>query len=136
MAAMRQRRTGYRWAAVGTAVLLAGCTHTPLKPADLPDGKIGPAAPAGGEITQASHTELPGSPVQHEGLAKAEDAYRRDEFDRAEKLFEDIADDTKNRPEVAERARFYQAESLRRQGYYPKATDTYNKGLCVVPAGR
>src|SRR5262245_9135615 len=110
MVAMCQRRTGYRWAAVGTAVLLAGCTHTPLKPLDLREGKDGPILPA-------SHTELPGSPVQHEGLSKAEDAYRRDQFDHAEKLFEDIADDTKNRPEVAERARFYQAESLRRQGY-------------------
>jgi outer membrane protein assembly factor BamD (BamD/ComL family) len=126
---MRQRRTGFRWATVGTAVMLTGCTHTaPLIPRDPPSEKPG-------EITQASHAELPGSPVQHEGLAKAEDAFRRDEFEKAEKLFEDVADDTKNRPEVAERARFYQAEALRRQGYYPKAVDTYNKLLIDFPAG-
>lgn len=132
MVAMRPRRTGLRWTAVGAAVLLTGCTHTPLKPIDLPEHKDGP-------ITQANHTEpgaeLPGSPVQHEGLAKAEDAYRHDHFEQAEKLFEDVADDTKNRPEVAERARFYQAESLRRQAYYPKAVDTYNKLLQDFPAG-
>ena len=42
---------------------------------------------------------------------------------------------TKFSPEVAERARYYQAESLRRQGYYPKAVDTYNKLLIDFPAG-
>src|SRR4029077_4003304 len=54
---------------------------------------------------------------------------------RAEKMFEEIADDTKNRPEVAERARFYQAECLRRQSHYPKAVDAYNKLLQDFPAG-
>ena len=132
MVAMRPRRMGLRWAAVG-AVLLAGCTHTkPLVPRD-------PPADSASKISPASHTEpgtdLPGSPVQHEGLAKAEDAYRHDEFEKAEKQFEDVADDTKNRPEVAERARFYQAESLRRLAYYPKAIDTYNKLLQDFPAG-
>jgi TolA-binding protein len=130
MVAMRQRRTGFRWAAVGAAALLTGCTHTALVPRDPAVEK------AGGEVKPVGHTEaLPGSPVQHEGLAKAEDAYRRDQFDQAEKLFEDVADDTKNRPEVAERARFYQAESLRREGYFPKAVDTYNKLLIDFPAG-
>jgi len=133
MFAMRPRRTVFRWAAVGTAVLLAGCTHVkPLVPHD-------PPAESANKVTPAGHTEpgadLPGSPLQHEGLAKAEDAYRHDQFEQAEKLFEDVADDTKNRPEVAERARFFQAESLRKQGYYPKAVDTYNKLLQDFPAG-
>lgn len=130
---MRPRRTGFRWTAVGGAVLLAGCTHGPkLALHDTPAQDVA-------KVTQAGHTEpgaeLPGSPVQHEGLVKAEDAYRHDQFEQAEKLFEDVADDTKNRPEVAERARFYQAESFRRQGYYPKAVDTYNKLLQDFPAG-
>ena len=132
MVAMRQRRTGSRFAAVGAAVLLAGCTHTPLKP-HTPTGP--PADKPATEVKQAGHTDMPGSPVQHEGLAKAEDAYRQEKFDYAEKLFEDVADDQKNRQEVAERARYYQAESLRRQGYYPKAVDTYNKLLQDFPAG-
>jgi TolA-binding protein len=132
MVAMRQHRTGFRWAAVGAAAVLAGCTPIPHVPHDPQVDK----AMAATEVKQASHAEpLPGSPVQHEGLTKAEDAYRKDQFDQAEKLFEDIADDTKNRPEVAERARFYQAESLRRAGYYPKAVDTYNKLLIDFPAG-
>jgi TolA-binding protein len=126
---MRLRRTGFRFTAVAAA-LLAGCTSLPFKSRDS-----SAAPPDGGPVQQASHTELPGSPVQHDGLAKAEDAYRRDQFEQAEKLFEDIADDQKNRPEVAERARFYQAESLRRQNYYPKAVDVYNKLLNDFPAG-
>lgn len=130
MVAMRQRRTGYRWATVGAAILLTGCTPMTTVLNRGPGMK-----PAGPEIVPVNHAELPGSPVQHEGLAKAEDAYRKDQFDHAEKLFEDVADDTKNRPEVAERARFYQAEALRRQGYYPKAVDTYNKLLQDFPAG-
>ena len=106
---MRQGRTTIRWTAFGAALLMAGCT-TPQKSIDAkikrPDG----------EITQASDATLPGSPVQHEGLIAAENTYKREEFKKAGGMFEDIADDTKNRPEVAERARFYQAECLRRQG--------------------
>jgi TolA-binding protein len=131
---MGQRRTGFGWAAVGTAVLLSGCT--PMNNLVNGGASAKPAAP----VVQASHSEptnpdAPPSPVQHDGLAAAEEAYRKDEFAKAEKMFEDIADDTKNRPEVAERARFYQAESLRRQAYYPKAVDTYNKLLLDFPAG-
>lgn len=129
MVAMRERRTGFRWAVVGAAVLLAGCT--PLKQLVPRD----PPADSTSKIAPASHTEAPVSPVQHDGLAKAEAAYNRNEFDRAEALFEDVADDTKNRPEVAERARYFQAESLRRQGYFPKAVDVYNKLLQDFPAG-
>ncbi|HEX3149878.1 MAG TPA: tetratricopeptide repeat protein [Gemmataceae bacterium] len=129
---MRQRRTGFRWV-VGAVVLLAGCTHAPpMARSDRPSTRAeGPADP----VTQVGHKETPASPVAHDGLANAEDAYRRDEFEKAEKMFEEIADDQKNRPEVAERARFYQAESLRRQGYYPKSVDTFNKLLIDFPAG-
>jgi outer membrane protein assembly factor BamD (BamD/ComL family) len=125
---MRQGRTKYRWTAFGVALLLAGCTH--YRPAPKAAVERRP-----GDVVQAKHTDTPGSPVQHDGLAAAEEAYRRDEFEKAQEMFADIADDTKNRPEVAERARFYQAESLRRQDRYPKAVDTYHKLLQDFPAG-
>jgi len=88
-----------------------------------------------GDVVQAKHTENAGSPVAHDGLAAAEEAYNREEFEKAEDMFAEIADDKKNRPEVAERARFFHAESLRRQGHYPKAVDTYHKLLLDFPAG-
>jgi outer membrane protein assembly factor BamD (BamD/ComL family) len=122
---MRRGRTAVRWAAVG-ALALAGCTH--------PRASAPPDRPAGG-VVQVSHSEPPGSPVQHDGLRAAEDAYRQEQFAKAADLFEDIADDTKNRPEVAERARYYQGECLRRQGYYPRAVDCYGKLLQDFPAG-
>ena len=125
---MRPGRTICGWMTFGTALLLVGC----MTPKRHTDPKI---KPPDDPIKQASHSELPGSPVQHEALANAEDAYRREEFGRAEKMFEEIADDTKNRPEVAERARFYQAECLRRESHYPKAVDAYNKLLQDFPAG-
>lgn len=126
---MHAGRTIFRWTAFGIALALCGCTLMPRQPGNpaVKDNKS--------EIQQANHTEIPGSPVQHEGLNRAEAAYKHEEFEKAGEMFADIADDTKNRPEVAERARFYQAECLRRQGYYPKAVDTYHKLLQDFPAG-
>jgi outer membrane protein assembly factor BamD (BamD/ComL family) len=123
---MPRVRTSYRWTAFGAALLLAGCM-TPKFPKKmkLPDG----------DVVQAKHTENSSSAVAHDGLAAAEEAYNREEFEKAEDMFEAIADDKKNRPEVAERARFFHAESLRRQGHYPKAVDTYHKLLLDFPAG-
>jgi outer membrane protein assembly factor BamD (BamD/ComL family) len=121
-------RAIFRWTAFGIAFAVAGCLSPPKKPRDA-------VKQPSGEITQANHSDTPGSPVQHEGLNKAEQVYKQGEFEKSEELFAEIADDTKNRPEVAERARFYQAEALRRQGYYPKAVDTYHKLLQDFPAG-
>ena len=36
---------------------------------------------------------------------------------------------------IAEEARFYEAECLRRQGKYPKSVDVYHKMLTDFPAG-
>src|SRR5215210_6481923 len=124
----------------GTIIRLLAVAFA-LAPAGCMGGKTlwthagSPPKSPSGDITQVAHAELPGSPVQHEGLSKAEDAYRHEEFARAGEMFEAIADDTKNRPEVAERARFYHAECLRRQSYYPKAVDAYSKLLLDFPAG-
>ncbi|HKB06018.1 MAG TPA: tetratricopeptide repeat protein [Gemmataceae bacterium] len=128
---MARGGTIIRLLAVASALAPVGCTGgKQLWTRETKDARR-PAA----EITQASHTDLPGSPVQHEGLSKAEEAYRHEDFAKAGAMFEEIADDTKNRPEVAERARFYQAECLRRQNYYPKAVDAYHKLLQDFPAG-
>jgi outer membrane protein assembly factor BamD (BamD/ComL family) len=62
-------------------------------------------------------------------LAGAEDLYRRGDYAGAEKLFRRIANNTQNSPQIAEEARFYEAECLRRQENYPKAADVYNQQL-------
>jgi len=68
-------------------------------------------------------------------LAGAQDLYRQDEFEKAEKVFHKIAENTKNPPPIAEEARYYEAECLRQQSRYPKAADTYNRMLNDFPSG-
>ncbi|HVK12425.1 MAG TPA: tetratricopeptide repeat protein [Gemmataceae bacterium] len=109
-------RTMLRGTAVGAALLLAGCTSTGSF-----QERIGFKRPAPGDSTEA--------------MARADEAYRQEEFEKAGDIYEDIADDTRQRPEVAEKARFYHAECLKRQGYYPKAVDAYNKLLQDFPSG-
>jgi outer membrane protein assembly factor BamD (BamD/ComL family) len=67
-------------------------------------------------------------------LAGAHELYRQGDYAKAGKLFEIVADDTKNIVQVAEEARFYQAECYRRQADYPKAASTYNKLLTDFPS--
>jgi outer membrane protein assembly factor BamD (BamD/ComL family) len=68
-------------------------------------------------------------------LAGAQVLYRDGNFSEAEKIFHHVADNTKNPPPIAEEARYYEAECLRRQAHYPKAADTYNKMLTDFPSG-
>jgi outer membrane protein assembly factor BamD (BamD/ComL family) len=58
-------------------------------------------------------------------LIGARDYFRRAEYVQAEALYKRVADNKKNPlPEITE-ARYYEAESLRLQGHYPKAADIY-----------
>jgi outer membrane protein assembly factor BamD (BamD/ComL family) len=68
-------------------------------------------------------------------LAGAQELYRRGEYSKARRLFRSIADTEKNPPSVAEEARYYQAECLRQEGYYPDAADYYVKMLNDFPSG-
>lgn len=68
-------------------------------------------------------------------LAGARELYRRGDYTAACKHFHRIAENTKNTPQIAEEARFYEAECLRQIGKYPKAADTYVRLLNDFPAG-
>jgi len=72
----------------------------------------------------------------HAELAGAHDLYRQGDYAKAEKLFHQIAENTKNPGPIAEEARFYEADCLRRQEYYPRACDTYHKALLDFPQGQ
>lgn len=69
-------------------------------------------------------------------LAAAHEYYRRGDYGKAEKLFRRLADNQKNPPHVAEEARYYEAECVRRQGRLPKAADLYARMLNDFPAGQ
>jgi outer membrane protein assembly factor BamD (BamD/ComL family) len=82
-------------------------------------------------VPDAAPTE--GSPSAE--LAGASELYRRGEYAEAEKVFREVAENTKISVSVAEEARFYEAECLRRQERYPRACDTYHKLLLDFPNG-
>ncbi len=62
-------------------------------------------------------------------LQAAQDLYRNSHYPEAEKVFHRVAENKKNPPQIAEEARYFEAECLRRQDNLPKACDTYNKLL-------
>lgn len=68
-------------------------------------------------------------------LAQGHELYRQADYPQAKKIFHKIAQDKKAIPRLAEEARFYEAECLRRQQRYPDACDTYNKLLTDFPSG-
>jgi outer membrane protein assembly factor BamD (BamD/ComL family) len=77
-------------------------------------------------------------PVDGKGaadLAGAHELFRQSDYAKAEKVYHKIAENKHNSPQVAEEARYYEAECLRLQRAYPKAADTYNKLLIDFPNG-
>jgi outer membrane protein assembly factor BamD (BamD/ComL family) len=95
-----------------------------------------PPPPAETLVIRAGHLEEEPAPKEGSAnaqLAGAHELYRKGEYDQAERIYHKIADNKKNLPAVAEEARYYEAESLRRQSHYPKASDTYAKLLVDFP---
>lgn len=77
----------------------------------------------------------PNAPRTTPELLNAQEQYRKGDYAAAGSAFHKIAENTKNSPQVAEEARFYEAECLYREDRYPKACDTYHKMLIDFPAG-
>jgi outer membrane protein assembly factor BamD (BamD/ComL family) len=89
-----------------------------------------PPPPAESLVLRGDKLEAEAAPV--EGTASADLAgahvlFRQGDYKKAEKIYHRVAENTKNAVQVAEEARFYEAECLRLQGKYPKAADTYNR---------
>jgi len=97
-----------------------------------------PPPPAESLTLRGDKFEAEAAPKEGTGaaeLAGAHELYRRGEYEKAEKVFHKVAENTKNPPPIAEEARYYEAESLRQQQCYPKAADTYNRMLNDFPSG-
>jgi outer membrane protein assembly factor BamD (BamD/ComL family) len=97
-----------------------------------------PAPPGEIMVMRGDQLEPEKSPIDEKTaarLAGGQELYRLAHYEEAEKVFHRIADNKKNGQQVAEEARFYEAECLRRQEKYPKACDTYNKLLTDFPTG-
>jgi tetratricopeptide (TPR) repeat protein len=74
-------------------------------------------------------------PLAETKQAEAEEFFRQEKYDKARPLFTEVADNTANTAQLAERARFMQAECRRLSQQYPEAVDTYHKLLVDFPSG-
>lgn len=74
-------------------------------------------------------------PRAQEKLAAAEQQFAEGQYARAMDKFRELADNQGNPTDLAERARFMQAECRRMRGQYPEAVDTYHKLLQDFPTG-
>ncbi|MFN4260241.1 MAG: tetratricopeptide repeat protein [Gemmataceae bacterium] len=96
-------------------------------------------APADSLVLRAGGFEEERPPVEGElgeKFMEAMELYRREEYKKAESIFHNLAGKKKKHPpELVERAIFYEAECLYRQGRYPRAADTYSRLLNDFPSG-
>ncbi len=113
-----------------------GCAWDQFDPFKPPPPPPGPAESLVLRGDKLEPEKVPEKGTAAGDLAGAEELYRNGEYKKAERVFHYIAENKKNPPAVAEEARFYEAECLRRQGRYPKAKDTYNKMLSDFPSGQ
>lgn len=74
-------------------------------------------------------------PKAPEKLATAEQQFADGHYSKAFDTFRELADNQGNPTDLAERARFMQAECRRMRGQYPEAVDTYHKLLQDFPTG-
>jgi outer membrane protein assembly factor BamD (BamD/ComL family) len=120
-------------------VLLSGCVGLPdwgmFKKTPPPPGPVDDVVLRDGKL------EKPQAPVTKPGqtaedLDGGKELFRNNEYIKAEAVFHRVANDTKNTPQIAEEARYYEAECLRLQSRYPKAADTYSKLLKDFSTGQ
>jgi TolA-binding protein len=137
-------RDGWCWRSALVApfsfLVLSGCVSWPSwKLFQEPPAPPGPAQTLvlRGDKLEEEQPNLAIKPTKTSPkLDGGKELFRRGEFAAAEKVFHQVANDTKNTPQLAEEAIYYEAESLRLQRYYPKAADTYSKLLKEFPTGQ
>jgi len=66
---------------------------------------------------------------------KAQALYADGKYDKARDIFRDLADNQSNSTDLAENARFMQAECRYQSSQFPEAVDTYHKLLMDFPTG-
>jgi TolA-binding protein len=121
---LRTRRVR-RWVLAAVCAGASGCSWDEFSLVKPP---VPPPPPADGFVLRPegmTPEKMPTGEGSAAQLAGAHEFFRREEYDKAERLFHHIAENKKNQPALVQEARFYEAESLRLQAKYPKAADTY-----------
>ncbi len=93
-------------------------------------GPKAPPGPADSMVLRAGHLEAEQAPIggaSATDVAGAHELYRQGNYADAEAIFHRVADNSKTPTPLAEEARYYEAECLRRRGDLPKAADTYKR---------
>lgn len=67
------------------------------------------------------------------GLSQARELFRKEEYSRAETIFERLSENKHVTPQIVQEALYHQAECLRLQGHYPRAADLYSRLLKEFP---
>src|SRR5205085_10718712 len=65
----------------------------------------------------------------------AQQLFADGQYQKAQTIFRDVADNQMNPADLAEHARFMQGECRYMRGQYPEAVDTYHKLLMDFPTG-
>jgi TolA-binding protein len=117
--------------------LSSGCQTWKMPWSKGPDA---PPAPVDSLVLRGDHLEPEKPPALDKNdaakeLAGAKELYRRGDYANAETLFTKIANNKKNPSQIAEEARYYEADCLRLQLKYPRAADTYKRCLDDFPSG-
>lgn len=73
------------------------------------------------------------SPELRAELEIAREAYRKEDYAKAERLFNTIAERDKTAPQAVQEAIYYRGECLRLTGQYPKACDVYASLVAKFP---
>jgi outer membrane protein assembly factor BamD (BamD/ComL family) len=68
-------------------------------------------------------------------FADAQQLFAEGRYDKAREIFREVADNQMNPTDLAENARFMQAECRYQRGQFPEAVDTYHKLLMDFPTG-
>src|SRR5262245_22488685 len=74
-------------------------------------------------------------PKAQDKFTNAQELYNAGKYDKAREIFRDVADNKQNATDLAEHARFMQAECRYQRGQFPEAVDTYHKLLLDFPTG-
>ena len=68
-------------------------------------------------------------------VAEAEELYNNQQYEKAQDIFADVAENTYNPVLLAEKARYFEAQCLEARGHYVDAVAAYNRMLKDFPAG-
>ncbi|HSQ55804.1 MAG TPA: tetratricopeptide repeat protein [Gemmata sp.] len=74
-------------------------------------------------------------PRAQEKLERADELFNQQNYPKAQEVYRDITDNRNNPADLAEIARYMQAECRYARGQYPEAVDTYHKLLMDFPVG-